>query len=68
MSSMETVDYTGESSSSIRKVPVLSLKSYTQGSENDQLKFINELFYGIKDYGFIILKDHDVRPELGPGL
>jgi isopenicillin N synthase-like dioxygenase len=47
-----------------RKVPVLSLKSYTQGSQNDSLKFINELFYGIKDYGFVILKDHDVHTDL----
>lgn len=53
-----------EGQDTIRKVPVLSLKSYTQGSENEQLKFINELFRGIKDYGFIILKDHDVQPEL----
>jgi isopenicillin N synthase-like dioxygenase len=48
----------------LRQVPVLSLKSYTQGSENDQLRFINELFRGIKDFGFIILKDHDVEPSL----
>lgn len=32
------------SKSSVRKVPVLSLKSYTEGSQNDQVKFINELF------------------------
>ncbi len=48
----------------LRKVPTLSLKSYTEGSQNDQLKFINELFHGIKDYGFIILKDHDVHTDL----
>jgi len=58
------MDTVSASQETIRKVPVLSLKSYTQGTENDQMTFINELFRGIKDYGFIILKDHDVQPEL----
>jgi isopenicillin N synthase-like dioxygenase len=53
-----------KSTSAERKVPVLSLKSYTDGSQNDQLTFINELFRGIKDYGFIILKDHEVHAPL----
>jgi isopenicillin N synthase-like dioxygenase len=47
-----------------RKVPVLSLNSYTEGSVNDQIHFINQLYMGIKDYGFIILKDHDVSADL----
>ncbi len=47
-----------------REVPTLSLKSYTEGSQEDQLKFINELYNGIKDYGFIVLKDHNVSQEL----
>ena len=51
-------------SETLRKVPTLSLKSYTDGSQNDQLTFINDLFRGIKDYGFIILKDHDVHSDL----
>lgn len=47
-----------------RKVPVLSLKSFTDGTESEQLSFIENLFHGIKDYGFIILKDHDVESAL----
>lgn len=43
-----------------RKVPELSLLSYVEGSENDKTTFINDLFGGLKDYGFIILKDHIV--------
>lgn len=48
----------------LRKVPTLSLGSYTQGTEADKIKFIEQLFTGIKDYGFIVLKDHDVSQEL----
>lgn len=48
----------------LRKVPTLSLGSYLHGSQDDKVKFIEQLFHGIKDYGFIILKDHDVSKEL----
>jgi len=47
-------------SATLRKVPTLSLGSYLHGSENDRVRFIDQLFHGMKDYGFIILKDHDV--------
>ncbi len=47
-----------------RKVPELSLGSFTEGSQNDQLRFIDQLYTGIKDYGFIVLKDHGISPEL----
>lgn len=50
--------------STLRKVPTLSLGSYMHGSETDKLKFIEQLFHGMKDYGFVILKDHDVAPSL----
>lgn len=50
--------------STSRKVPTLSLGSYLYGSENDKLKFIEQLFMGIRDYGFIILKDHSVPISL----
>lgn len=50
--------------STLRKVPTLNLRSYTEGEKTDQLKFIDQLFHGIKDYGFIVLKDHDVEVEL----
>ncbi|NUM60099.1 MAG: isopenicillin N synthase family oxygenase [Bdellovibrionaceae bacterium] len=51
-------------SQSLRKVPTLSLRDYTHGNENQRNQFILGLFNGIKDYGFIILKDHSVRTEL----
>lgn len=47
-----------------RQVPTLSLKSYTEGSSTDQVRFIDQLYTGIKDYGFVVLKDHDVSTEL----
>lgn len=47
-----------------RQVPTLSLKSYTEGEKADQIKFIDQLYTGIKDYGFIVLKDHDVDQDL----
>lgn len=49
---------------SSRQVPTLSLKSYTEGDKADQVKFIDNLYIGIKDYGFIVLKDHDVDQSL----
>ncbi|MFK8138805.1 MAG: isopenicillin N synthase family dioxygenase [Bdellovibrionales bacterium] len=49
--------------SSERKVPELSLSSYTQGSEMDKSEFVTQLFSGLKEYGFIILKDHNVPTE-----
>lgn len=55
---------TTQTSSTLRKVPTLSLGSYLHGSQDDKVKFIEQLFHGIKDYGFIILKDHDVSKEL----
>lgn len=46
-----------------RKVPELSLMSYVEGSQNDKSKFVDQLYSGIKDYGFIILTDHIVKDE-----
>lgn len=47
-----------------RQVPELSLLSYVNGTNNDKTKFVNDLFSGFKDYGFIILKDHIVDSSL----
>jgi isopenicillin N synthase-like dioxygenase len=44
----------------VRKVPELSLLSYVNGSSQDQVKFVDNIFNGLKDYGFIILTDHTV--------
>ena len=47
----------------LRKVPELSLLSYVNGNSTEQAKFVDLLFNGIKDYGFIILTDHTVDKE-----
>ena len=46
-----------------RQVPELSLLSYVNGSNADQVKFVDDIFRGLKDYGFIILKDHTIDPK-----
>jgi isopenicillin N synthase-like dioxygenase len=46
------------------KVPTLSLRDYIDGDAFSRTTFIEELFRGIKQYGFIILKDHPVSVEL----
>lgn len=48
----------------LRKVPELSLMSFVNGTTNDKVRFANELFAGLKDYGFIILVDHPVDHKL----
>ncbi|HVK62248.1 MAG TPA: 2-oxoglutarate and iron-dependent oxygenase domain-containing protein [Bdellovibrionales bacterium] len=47
-----------------RKVPELSLNAYIEGSSNDRTKFINDFTVGLKDYGFIVLKDHPISDAL----
>lgn len=49
---------------SYKEVPTLSLKSYTHGNDLERQQFVEDLFDGLKYYGFIILKDHGVRTEL----
>ena len=46
------------------KVPELSLRQYTDGSEADRTEFCQALYDGFKHFGFIILKDHPVSTEL----
>jgi isopenicillin N synthase-like dioxygenase len=46
-----------------RKVPELSLLSYVNGTNGDKVKFVDEIFTGLKDYGFIILKDHTIEQK-----
>lgn len=46
-----------------RKVPELSLLSYVHGTQADKIKFVDDIFGGLKDYGFIILKDHTVEQK-----
>lgn len=47
----------------MRKVPELSLLSYVNGTSADQIKFVDDMFRGLKDYGFIILKDHTIEQK-----
>jgi isopenicillin N synthase-like dioxygenase len=44
----------------MRAVPKLSLLSYVNGSAQEQAEFVSSLFEGLKEYGFIILKDHTI--------
>lgn len=48
----------------MHKVPELSLKDFTHGAEPARRRFIDQLFAGLKEYGFIILKDHPVELDL----
>ena len=45
-----------------RKVPELSLKAFRHGNDDSRREFTARLFEGLKDYGFIILKDHTIDP------
>ncbi len=47
-----------------RAVPHLSLKAYTEGGPEDKQQFIDQLYEGLKDYGFIVLRDHLVDQSL----
>lgn len=51
-------------SDTLRKVPELSLNSYIEGSQTDRQKFIDNFFVGLKEYGFIVLKDHPIPDAL----
>jgi len=51
-------------SESLNGVPELSLASFTQGNFNERERFVNGLYEGLKQYGFIILTDHCVDTSL----
>lgn len=44
-------------------VPRLSLTDYISGNDHQKQEFIKDLIIGLKEYGFIILKDHLVSQE-----
>jgi isopenicillin N synthase-like dioxygenase len=48
----------------VRKVPELSLLDYVQGNADQKQSFIDSLFSGLKDYGFIILTEHLVNQDI----
>lgn len=51
-------------SETLRKVPELSLLQYVNGNDQEQKDFVDKLFSGIKDYGFIILTDHTLGQKV----
>lgn len=65
---MEEVQNSGSRESATsqtkRQVPTLSLADYALGTPEKKQAFIDNLWIGLKDYGFIILKDHGVSTDL----
>ncbi len=49
---------------SARRVPELSLRSYSEGTAEQKAQFSRELYTGFLEYGFVILKDHPVQAAL----
>jgi len=47
-----------------RRVPELSLTDFTRGTIRAREAFSTDLMRGLQDYGFVILRDHEVRAEL----
>lgn len=48
----------------MRKVPVLSLEEYINGNKKGKALFGCQLIAAFKEYGFAIIKNHSIRPEL----
>lgn len=48
----------------MRKVPELSLLQFVHGDQNQRKDFVSKFFLGLKDYGFVILKDHLVEKAI----
>lgn len=61
---MEVTRENAGASDVLRRVPELSLNSYIEGSQTDRYRFIDNFFSGLKDYGFIVLKDHPIPDAL----
>ena len=47
-----------------RRVPELSLQSFTHGNQEEKSRFTNELFTGLREFGFIVLKDHPISEDI----
>jgi isopenicillin N synthase-like dioxygenase len=47
-----------------KRVPELSLKAYTHGDAASRAAFSEDLFRGLREYGFFTLADHNVSPDL----
>jgi len=44
----------------MRKVPELNLLDYISGTQSEKINFVDQLYAGLKEYGFIILTEHTV--------
>lgn len=64
MESLNTTQATNHNKVTTRKVPELSLNAYLEGGLTERARFIDQFFVGLKDYGFIVLKDHNVEVSL----
>ena len=47
----------------VRKVPELDFDSYLNGSPSEKTSFIESLYEGLVDYGFIILNNHPLKEK-----
>jgi isopenicillin N synthase-like dioxygenase len=47
-----------------RRVPELALSDFTHGTDQSRALFAIGLFDGLRDYGFVILTDHNVGADL----
>ena len=47
----------------LRHPPKVSLLSYKTGTPEEKKQFIDQLFYGLKEFGSVLLTDHGVQTE-----
>lgn len=45
-------------------VPTLSLVDFKSDTESKRQKFVSDLFTGLKEFGFIVLRDHPISEQL----
>lgn len=48
----------------MRKVPELKVNDYLNGSKKDRENFIKDLYKGLVEYGFFIIKDNPISKDL----
>lgn len=53
-----------QKTSEVRKVPELNLYDYLDGDTSKKQKFVDQLFFGLKEYGFIVLTGHTISEDL----
>ena len=49
---------------SLKKVPCLDIRAFTQGSALDRKEFVKEFGKGLKEFGFVIVEGHGIPPDL----